>query len=189
MKQTLTTLLTILLLPLTALVSIGFQALLLSMMAVISPVLVFGGALIGAGKLSNILMDKFYPQKKIFSNSMIASVITSLTTTAVFFFLLIAPVAVGILAASTLISFLFVPSMAVCSAYKIAENAINKSFAGIGLDDKEILIKPRSIKLSQNPEKNREAKDVPYFDLLFKKNLSNLKERKKQEYENDFKVY
>lgn len=171
MKQALTYILTILLLPLAVPASILLVALMLAMLALVSPVLVFGGAFIAAGKLANTITDWLYPPEKSILNPGNGPVITSLSLTALFSPLLVVPVAVGAAATTAVVSILFVPAGAIYGAYTVADKAINKLFAARGSDNEAVRVEHSYSKLPENLDEDSETtpKDVPHFDFMFQK--------------------
>ncbi|KTD42273.1 hypothetical protein [Legionella parisiensis] len=175
MKQALTGILTILLLPFTAAASVVIVALLLAMLALLSPVLVIGGALWSAGKLSEKFTNWLYHPKNMTSNDGNGPVITSLSMTGILFFLLIAPIAVGSAATAGIVSVLFIPAMSVTSAYKIADATINYLYTALGLNKEGFRIKHSySILPRDSDELQQDSEDVLNFDPLFQPNTSTI---------------
>ncbi|MGM9454819.1 hypothetical protein ACTAZI_15955 [Legionella bozemanae] len=184
MKRALTGILTILLLPFSAAASVVIVALLLAMLALVSPVLVIGGALWSAGKLSEIFTEWLYPPKKIMtSNHGNGPIITSLSMTGILFFALLIPVAMGSAAAAAVVSVLLVPALAVTGAYKIADPTINYLYTALGLNKEEVKVKHSYSILPQDSDEHREEpeEDVPHFDPLFQPNTSTINNVTKRE--------
>ncbi|HHT0593266.1 TPA: hypothetical protein ACTXXA_002037 [Legionella anisa] len=175
MKQALTGILTTLLLPFTTAASVVIVALLLAMLALFSPVILIGGALWSAGKLSEKFTNWLYPPQNIMtSNHGNGPIITSLSTTGILFFLLIAPVAVGSAATATVVSILLVPALAVNGAYKIADSTINYLYKLLSLNKEEVRVKHSYSILPQDLDESPEdPEDVLNFDPLFRSQATN----------------
>lgn len=169
MKPTLTALLTILMLPLTAAASVAMVALLLAMLALFSPIIVFWGALLGAGKLSEKLTQRMFPHANNSLDPEDEPLYTPIALTLILTPLLIAPVAVGSAVIAAVVSILLVPIMTIGGAYRIAENAINRLSGAIGLNTEEPAIAHSYNKIPQDSEEQEVPTDAPCFGPLFKK--------------------
>ncbi|WP_454785326.1 hypothetical protein [Legionella sp. WA2024007413] len=168
MKNALTGLLVVLLLPFTALVSVALVALLLAMFALVFPVVVLGGTLLGAGALSEKFTDWLFPNQNKELDPGKGPLIASISTTLLFLLLLPAPIAAGAILAAGVVSILLPPALAISSAYFIAKDAINRLFTALNITNDEPPIKHSYSKLPKNSNEVRETlKDIPYFGSLF----------------------
>ncbi len=171
MKPALTALLTILMLPLTAAASVAIVALLLAMLALFSPIIVFWGALLGAGKLSEKLTQRMFPHANNTLDPEDEPLYTPIALTLLLTPLLIVPVAVGSAVIAAVVSILLVPILTVGGAYSIAENAINRLSGAIGFNTEEPAIAHSYNKIPQDSEEQEVLTDanVLCFSPLFEK--------------------
>ncbi|WP_392537810.1 hypothetical protein [Legionella sp. 227] len=181
MKRALTVLLTILLLPLTAVGSVALVALMLAMLAVCSIPLILGGTLMAAGELSKKFTDWRYPDMNKTLDPGNGPLITSISTTLILFPFLILPVTAGSVVAAAFISILLVPSMTILGAYKVsekiingAEKAINSLADRLNSDQGKARINHSYSILSQDPglesvviEKISFEPEITHFNPLF----------------------
>ncbi|WP_454780400.1 hypothetical protein [Legionella sp. WA2022007384] len=169
MRNALAGILTLLLLPFTALASVAIVALLLAMLALVFPVLVLGGTFKGAGYLSEKFTEWLFPNQNKELDPGNGPLISSISTTLLFLLLLPAPVAVGAVLAAGVICTLLIPALAVSSAYLLAKDAISRLFTALDMNNDETPIKHSYSKLPKNSDEVLETlEDIPCFGSLFK---------------------
>ncbi len=124
------TLLSLLLIPLTALASITFIALFLAVFALVSPYLALGGALYIAGKLSEKVIGWMY--KEEINNPTINTEhsmgLASTLFQLLFTFLAYIPAAIGVVLATVVVTPLAILALPVVTAYLASEFLVDKVF-------------------------------------------------------------
>lgn len=182
MKNILIGLLTVLMLPFTALASTAIIALLLAAVALLSPVLLIGGSIVAAAKLATKITNWFYPADANFAKHGKGPIVTSLALTTVLFPLSLVPVAIASVATAAVVSVLLLPAMAGYGAYSIADKAISRLFSALGLTtqhEPEITFKHSYSKLPQDSDEKSvgrrakaEPEEVQQFGGVFQRKIN-----------------
>lgn len=150
MKNVLTSLFTLIILPFATVSSVAVVSLLLALIAFFSPLLILDATLAAAEQLSNTLTSWLISDEDNTFESTKIPLVSALVARAFLVPLLVIPVTVGIVIATGLVSIVLVLLLAVLSAYNIAQKAINRVFKTLNLNKKELVVEQSYTQLTQD---------------------------------------